>query len=92
MDQWNRNVAVHRRLRVSEHLLSDNIETHCRKELGSDWKRKRPDGAAITSGPVELNFFRRGGAYLFLFVCINGWKLGEARNVFQNLSVGFVPS
>ncbi len=61
---WDRNVAVHRRLRVSNHLLIDNLGLIVAKNwgaIGSDTY----DGVSITAKPVELNYFRRGGEYIF---------------------------
>jgi Type ISP C-terminal specificity domain len=61
---WDRNVAVHRRLRVSNHLLIDNLALIVAKNwgaIGSDTY----DGASITAKPTELNYFRRGGEYIF---------------------------
>jgi hypothetical protein len=61
---WDRNVAVHRRLRVSHHLLIDNLALIVAKNagaIGSD----AYDGTSIAAKPVELNYFRRGGEYVF---------------------------
>jgi predicted helicase len=61
---WDRNVAVHRRLRVSNHLLADNIGLVVAKNWGAIGSETY-DGASVTVKPIELNYFRRGGEYVF---------------------------
>ena len=61
---WDRNVATHRRTRISNHLLAPNVALILAKNagaIGSD----QYDAASITTSPVELNYFRRGGEFLF---------------------------
>lgn len=61
---WNRNVAVHRRKRLTDHFLTKNIGLILAKNwgaIGSD----SYDGVSVTARPVELNFFRRGGEFIF---------------------------
>src|SRR5581483_3187722 len=61
---WDRNVAVHRRIRVTKHLLIENLALIVAKNwgaIGSD----SYDGVSIAEKPVELNYFRRGGEYIF---------------------------
>lgn len=61
---WDRNVAVHRRLRVSERLLRDNLALIVAKNWGAIGSETY-DGASVTEKPVELNYFRRGGEFIF---------------------------
>ena len=61
---WDRNVAVHRRLRINDHFLMENLGLIVAKNwgaIGSDTY----DGASVTIKPVELNYFRRGGEFIF---------------------------
>lgn len=64
MTIWDRNVAVHCRLRISDHFLVQNLGLIVAKNwgaIGSDIY----DGASVTTKPVELNYFRRGGEFIF---------------------------
>ena len=62
---FNRNVAVHRRERVSKHLYShSNLALTLSGNSASIGSREF-DAVSIVNLVTELNFFRRGGAYLF---------------------------
>lgn len=61
---WDRNVAVHRRLRVSEHLLKPNCALIVSKNAAAIGNNEF-DGCSLSDRPVELNFFRRGGEFIF---------------------------
>jgi predicted helicase len=61
---WDRNVAVHRRTRLTKHFLHHNIGLVVAKNwgaIGSD----SYDGTSVADRPVELNYFRRGGEFVF---------------------------
>jgi predicted helicase len=60
---YDRNVLVHRRERVNSHMLRDNLALCIPKNqeaVGSD----RLDGVFCSDRPVELNLYRRGGAFI----------------------------
>ncbi len=61
---WDRNVATHRRTRISNHLLVPNVALILARNAGAIGSDSF-DAAAITTAPVELNYFRRGGEFLF---------------------------
>ena len=62
---FNRNVAVHRRERVSKHLFGHaNIAFSLSGNAGSIGSPNF-DAVALVDRVTELNFFRRGGAYIF---------------------------
>jgi predicted helicase len=67
---WDRNVAVHRRLRVTKHLLFDNLALIVAKNWGAIGSETY-DGAAVAAKPVELNYFRRGGEFVFPIYILN---------------------
>ena len=79
---YNRNVAVHRRIRVTSHLVKrENIAfllSGASEKIGSP----QFDAAWITNKPSELNLFRRGGAYLFpLYLYPEEDSLDQTRRV-----------
>lgn len=61
---WDSHVAVHRRERVMQHMLQDNSAIVISRQFSvigeSDF-----DAAWASSTPVDFNFFRRGGEYVF---------------------------
>lgn len=62
---FNRNVAVHRRERVSKHLFHHtNIAFTLSGNAGSIGSPGF-DAVGLVDRVTELNFFRRGGAYVF---------------------------
>jgi predicted helicase len=62
---FNRNVAVHRRERVSKHLFRhENIAFTLSGNAGSIGSPNF-DAVGLVDQVTELNFFRRGGAYVF---------------------------
>lgn len=62
---FNRNVAVHRRERVSKHLFHrNNIALTMSGNAGSIGSPEF-DAINVVDRVTELNFFRRGGAYVF---------------------------
>ena len=62
---FNRNVAVHQRQRVSKHLLHRaNIAFALSGNAGSIGSPSF-DAVGLVDRVTELNFFRRGGAYVF---------------------------
>lgn len=80
---WNRNVAVHLRTRVSSHLLEENVALIVSKNasaIGSD----NFDAVSITNYPVELNYFRRGGE--FIFPC---WLYSSSGTRSENIGLKF---
>jgi hypothetical protein len=80
---WDRNVTTHRRTRVSNHLMVPNVALVLAKNaaaIGSD----AFDAVAISKNPVELNFFRRGGEFLF-----PAWIVDSGGSRSENLSAAF---
>jgi hypothetical protein len=79
---YNRNVAVHRRIRVTSHLVrKQNVAfllSGASGKIGSPFF----DAAWVTDKASELNFFRRGGAYLFpLYLYPEENSLDQTRRV-----------
>jgi predicted helicase len=60
---YNRNVLVHRRERVSSHLSHPNVALCIPKNQESTGTTEL-DGVFCVDRPVELNLFRRGGAFV----------------------------
>ncbi len=60
---YDRNVLVHRRERVTAHLLRDNLALCIPKNQESSGSAHF-DGVFCADRPVELNLFRRGGAFV----------------------------
>lgn len=60
---YNRNVLVHRRERVTSHLLNENLALCIPKNQESAGSTVF-DGVFCADRPVELNLFRRGGAFV----------------------------
>ena len=61
---WDSNVAVHRRERVMRHMLSENVAITTSRQsavIGSP----QFDGVMVVDRPVDFNFYRRGGEYVF---------------------------
>ena len=60
---WDRNVAVHRRTRVNDHMRKPNLALIVPKNSASIGS---VDGNvfSVSADPVELNYFRRGGEYV----------------------------
>jgi predicted helicase len=85
---WDRNVAVHRRLRVSSHLLADNIGLVVAKNWGAIGSETY-DGASVTEKPVELNYFRRGGEYIFPAYIKRGDNPAGTETVSESLGENF---
>jgi hypothetical protein len=77
---WERNVATHRRERVSNHMLKSNIAIVVSKNssaIGED----EFDAVSISCKPVELNFFRRGGEYIFPTHLYNATQSQSSENL-----------
>ena len=62
---FNRNVAVHRRERVSRHLFRTPNFAFCLSGNSGAIGSPAFDAVGIADCVTELNFFRRGGAYIF---------------------------
>jgi len=85
---WDRNVAVHRRLRVSNHLLAGNVGLIVAKNWGAIGSETY-DGASVTERPVELNYFRRGGEYIFPVYIKRGADAAGKETVSESLGENF---
>lgn len=76
---WDRNVAVHRRERINRHLSDGNLCLILPKNssaIGVDGDNSYFVGVL----PTDLNFFRRGGEYIFplyLYISSNIKKHGD---------------
>ncbi len=62
---FNRNVAVHRRERVSKHLYSHPNVALTLSGNSASIGSPHFDAVGVVARVTELNFFRRGGAYVF---------------------------
>lgn len=80
---WDRNVATHRRTRISNHLLASNVALILAKNAGAIGSETF-DAASVTTAPVELNYFRRGGEFLF-----PAWLHTSGGATSENLSPAF---
>lgn len=87
---WNNNVAVHRRERVMKHMLESNVAITVSRQaavIGSP----NFDAIMAVDRPVDFNFFRRGGEYVFpayLFIEENN-DTGPSTHRRENLSSDF---
>jgi predicted helicase len=61
---WNSNVAVHRRERVMRHMLGENIAITTSRQAGVIGSPEF-DAVMVVNRPVDFNFYRRGGEYVF---------------------------
>jgi predicted helicase len=61
---WNSNVAVHRRERVMRHMLAENIAITTSRQAGVIGSLDF-DAVMAVDRPVDFNFYRRGGEYVF---------------------------
>jgi len=61
---WNSNVAVHRRERVMRHMLAENIAITTSRQAGVIGSLEF-DAVMVVDRPVDFNFYRRGGEYVF---------------------------
>ena len=61
---WNKNVAVHRRERVMCHLLVENVALTTSRQSGVIGATEF-DAATVVNRPVDFNYYRRGGEYVF---------------------------
>jgi predicted helicase len=61
---WDRNVAVHRRERVMRHMLSGNVAITTSRQAGAIGSPEF-DAVMAVNRPVDFNFYRRGGEYVF---------------------------
>lgn len=84
---WDRNVAVHRRLRVSGHLVAENTALIVAKNASAIGS-KTYDGVSVGAKPVELNYFRRGGEYIFP-IYLYDQSAAEPAAKTENLSPAF---
>ncbi len=62
---FNRNVAVHRRERVMAHLFNHDNLAFCLSGNSESIGSPTFDAVSIVDQVTELNYFRRGGAYVF---------------------------
>ena len=60
----NRNIAIHQRVRVSKHMLHDNLALLSSKNPGATGS-PHFDAVFLAKSVSDLNLFRRGGAYVF---------------------------
>ena len=62
---FNRNVAVHRRERVMAHLFNHDNLAFCLSGNSESIGSPSFDAVSLVDQVTELNYFRRGGAYVF---------------------------
>ena len=84
---FNRNVAVHRRERVSKHLFHHNNIGVCLSGNAGSIGAPTFDAVGIVNCVTELNFFRRGGAYVFPL-----YLYPEEGTLDQTIRVNFDPT
>lgn len=88
---WDSNVAVHRRERVMRHMLSDNVAIATSRQAGVIGSPEF-DAVMAVNKPVDFNFFRRGGEYIFPLYLLPKDNAGVQNSVgrrAENLSTDF---
>lgn len=88
---WDSNVAVHRRERVMRHVLVENVALTTSRQSGVIGSTEF-DAVMAVDRPVDFNFYRRGGeyvfpAYLFEKTDVNSHAEDSIRN--ENISADF---
>lgn len=83
---FNRNVAVHRRERVSRHLFRKPNFAFCLSGNSGAIGSPAFDAVGIADCVAELNFFRRGGAYIFPL-----YLYPDEQDLDQSIRVNFDP-
>ena len=83
---FNRNVAVHRRERVSKHLFRTPNFAFCLSGNSGAIGSPAFDAVGIADCVTELNFFRRGGAYIFPL-----YLYPDEQDLDQSIRVNFDP-
>lgn len=83
---FNRNVAVHRRERVSRHLFRTPNFAFCLSGNSGAIGSPAFDAVGIADCVTELNFFRRGGAYVFPL-----YLYPDEQDLDQSIRINFDP-
>jgi predicted helicase len=61
---WDSNVAVHRRERVMRHMMFENVAITTSRQAGAIGSAEF-DAVMAVERPVDFNFYRRGGEFVF---------------------------